>query len=184
MKNSIKKIISLFLFGMPFLFSAQIYIGQKCNISFFSRTPLEDIDATNTNTKPVFNSKNGMFVIKASQTDFNFKSGLMQTHYNENYVESEKYPSVTFSGKLNEVLDYTKNGKYDVTISGNLDLHGVSLFRTVTGKIEVRDEKIIMESKFDIKVADHKILIPTILYQKIAEIIHVNFSAELVLKKN
>ena len=125
-----------------------------------------------------------MFVIKAAQSDFNFKSGLMQTHYNENYVESEKYPSVTFSGKLNEVLDYTQNGKYNVTLSGNLDLHGVSLFRTIVGKIEVRDEKIIMESKFDIKVEDHKILIPKLLFQKIAEIIHVSFSAELVLKKN
>ena len=60
----------------------------------------------------------------------------------------------------------------------------MSLFRTISGKIEVRDEKIIMESKFDIKVEDHKILIPKLLFQKIAEIIHVSFSAELVLKKN
>ena len=184
MRNSSKKYIIFFLLSLPFIVSAQIYIGQKCSISFFSKTPMEDIDAINTNSKPVFNSKNGMFVIKAAQKDFNFKSGLMQTHYNENYVESEKYPSVTFSGKLNEVLDYTKNGKYNVTLSGNLDLHGVSLFRTIIGKIEVRDEKIIMESKFDIKVEDHKILIPKLLFKKIAEIIHVSFSAELVLKKN
>ena len=58
MRNSSKKYIIFFLLSLPFIVSAQIYIGQKCSISFFSKTPMEDIDAINTNSKPVFNSKN------------------------------------------------------------------------------------------------------------------------------
>lgn len=164
--------------------AAQLYVGEKSNISFFSETKLENIDATNTLAKPVFNSKNGAFAIKALQTDFVFKSSFMQEHYNENYMESEKFPYATFTGKVNEQIDYTKNGKYNVTVTGNLDMHGVSVPRTINGTIEVKDGGVlIMGSKFDVKVADHHIKVPSLYIEKIAEVIQVSFNAELHVKK-
>lgn len=171
------------LLGLVLDVQSQIYMGQKCIITFFSETKLENIDATNTVTKPVFNSKNGSFAIKAQQTSFVFKSAFMQEHYNENYIESEKFPFATFTGKVNEAIDYAVPGKYDVTITGNIDMHGVQVPRTIKGTIEVKDGIIIMDSKFDVKVADHKIKVPSLYVEKIAEIIQVSFNAELALVK-
>lgn len=164
---------------------SQICVGEKCKISFFSETKMENIDAINTVTKPVFNAKTGDFAIKASQTAFNFKSAFMQEHYNENYVESEKFPYATFKGKVNEAIDYSKNGTHNVTMVGTLDMHGVELPRTITGTIIVKDGVITMDSKFDVKVADHKIKVPSLYVEKIAEVIQVSFHTEMTpLKKS
>jgi hypothetical protein len=165
------------------ILQGQIYAGEKCKISFFSETKMENIDAVNSVSKPVLNTKNGAFAVKASQNAFIFKSAFMQEHYNENYVESEKYPFATFTGKINEAIDYTKNGTNNVTITGNLDMHGVSKPRTISGTVEIKDGVIIMYSKFEVKVADHEIKVPSLYIEKIAEVIQVTFNAELVLLK-
>lgn len=159
---------------------SQIYVGDKCKISFFSETKMENIDAINTITKPVFNSKTGDFVIKAQQTAFVFKSAFMQEHYNENYIESEKFPYAIFKGKVQEAIDYSKNDTYDVTMIGTLEVHGVELPRTITGTISIKDGSVIMDSKFNIKVADHKIKVPSLYVEKIAEIIQVTFHTDMI----
>lgn len=159
---------------------SQIYMGEKCKISFFSETKLENIDATNNVTKPVFNAKTGDFAVKAQQTAFVFKSAFMQEHYNENYVESEKYPYATFKGKVKENIDFTQNGTYSVTMVGTLDMHGVEVPRTITGTVVVNNGTITMDSKFDVKVADHKIKVPSLYVEKIAEVIQVTFHTEMV----
>lgn len=173
-----KILLSLSLVASVNAFS-QIYAGDKCRIAFFSETKLENIDAVNTVTKPVFNTKTGDFAIKALQTAFVFKSSFMQEHYNENYVESEKYPWVTFKGRIKENIDYTKDGMYNVTMVGTLDMHGVEMPRTITGTIVVNDGMVIMDSKFDVKVADHKIKVPSLYVEKIAEVIQVTFHTEM-----
>ena len=193
MENPIKKNLVKMRRGFLFAFiclcatytlQSQIYVGEKCKISFFSETKMENIDAVNSVSKPVLNTKNGAFAVKASQNAFIFKSAFMQEHYNENYIESEKYPYATFTGKINESIDYTKNGINTVTITGNLDMHGVTKPRTIGGTLEVRDEKIIMRSKFEVKVADHDIKVPSLYIEKIAEVILVNFDTELIPFKN
>ena len=104
----------------------------------------------------------------------------MQEHFNENYMESEKYPMGTFKGKIMEVIDYTKNGTYDVTAKGQLTLHGVTLPRDLKGKLTVENQKISLISSFEVKLVDYKIDIPKIVFAKIAEVISVktkyNFS--------
>jgi hypothetical protein len=182
------KSIQILFFCLCFLFflnsiHAQIYIGDKCTISFFSETKLENIDATNSITKPILSLKTGAFAIKASQNAFVFKSSFMQEHYNENYVESEKYPYATFTGKINEAIDDTKDQVNQVTITGTLNMHGVDQTRTIAGTIEVKAGKLILNSTFDVKVVDHKIKVPSLYIEKIAEVIKVTFSAELVKKQ-
>ncbi len=162
---------------------SQIYVGEKCKITFFSETKMENIDATNTVTKPVFNAKNGDFALKAQQTAFVFTSAFMQEHYNENYVESEKFPFATFAGKVNEAIDYSKNGTYPVTMTGKLNMHGVELPRTINGSITIKDGEITMDAKFDVKVADHKIKVPSLYIEKIAESVQVTFHTEMRLLK-
>lgn len=174
-----------FLFIAFFIINAkaQIYIGEKTKLSFFSSTSLENIDAVNSNTKPLFNIKTGAFAMKAQQTEFKFKSSFMQEHYNENYMESEKFPFATFIGKVNEVVDYSKDGTTQVTMTGKLSMHGVELPRTISGSVIVANGVITMDSKFDVVVADHKIKVPSLYVAKIAEIINVTFHTEMTPKK-
>ncbi len=180
-----KKIIfAISVLACSYKAQSQIYIGEKCKIAFFSETKMENIDAVNSVTKPVFNAKTGDFAIKASQNAFVFKSAFMQEHYNENYVESEKFPYATFKGKISETIDYSKNGTHNVTMVGTLDMHGVELPRTISGTVTVKDGTITMDSKFDVKVADHKIKVPSLYVEKIAEVIQVTFHTEMTpLKK-
>lgn len=166
-----------------FNIKAQLYIGEKSKLSFFSSTSLENIDAVNSSVKPLFNSKTGAFAIQARQTEFKFKSSFMQEHYNENYMESEKFPFAVFIGKVNEVIDYTKDGAYDVTMTGKLSMHGVELPRVIKGSISVKGEVITMDSKFNVVVADHNIKVPSLYVAKIAEVIEVTFHSEMLPKK-
>jgi hypothetical protein len=179
----IKKVLAICLLVNSITGFSQIYVGEKCKISFFSETALENIDAVNSVTKPVFTPKTGDFVIKAQQSAFVFKSAFMQEHYNENYIESEKFPYATFKGKIKETIDYKKDGTYNVTMAGTLDMHGVEQARTITGTITIKGESIVMDSKFDVKVADHKIKVPALYSEKIAEIIRVTFNTEMVVFK-
>ena len=178
-----KKITLICLVALGINANAQIYIGEKCSIKFFSETKMENIDAENKVTKPVFNAKDGNFAVQASQTGFMFKSAFMQEHYNENYVESEKFPYAKFTGKVSETIDYTKDGTHNVSIVGKLSMHGVELPRTITGTITIKGGVIIMESKFDIKVADYKIKVPSLYVEKIAENVQVTFHTEMTQMK-
>ena len=107
----------------------------------------------------------------------------MQEHYNENYVESEKFPYATFKGKIKETIDYTKDGTHNVTMEGALDMHGVELPRTITGTVTIKGGSIAMDAKFDVKVADHKIKVPSLYSEKIAESIKVSFNTEMIVFK-
>lgn len=179
-----KKVLVMCALALGFKGFSQIYVGEKCKISFFSETKMENIDATNSVTKPIFNAESGVFAVQAQQTAFTFKSAFMQEHYNENYVESEKFPYATFKGKVKETIDYKKDGTHNVTMEGTLDMHGVSLPRTITGTITVKSGVITMDSKFDVKVSDHKIKVPSLYVEKIAEVIQVTFHTEMTpLKK-
>lgn len=178
-----KKVLVAGFLGLSLSGFSQVYIGEKTKITFFSETKLENIDATNTVTKPVFSTSNGAFVVQVQQTAFVFKSAFMQEHYNENYMESEKYPYATFKGKVKETVDYTKDGTYNVTMEGTLDMHGVVLPRTITGTITIKGGTITMDSSFDVKVADHKIKVPSLYVEKIAENIKVTFHSEMAPKK-
>ena len=143
---------------------AQIYMAKTCEISFFSKTPIEDIDAVNKATKPLLNTTTGDVQIKIVMTAFVFPKPLMQEHFNENYLESEKYPNAVFKGKINEKVDYTKDGDKKVTVTGKLAMHGVEKDITIPGTLTVKGEEIKMSSAFKIKFDDYKVVIPS-LYQ-------------------
>lgn len=174
-----KNITLICLVALGINVNAQIFIGEKCSIKFFSETKMENIDAENKATKPVFNAKDGHFVVQIQQTAFVFKSAFMQEHYNENYVESEKYPYAKFDGQVAEKIDYTIDGTYNVSLVGKLSMHGVELPRTITGTLAIKGGIITMDSKFDIKVADYKIKVPSLYVEKIAEVIQVTFHTEM-----
>jgi polyisoprenoid-binding protein YceI len=163
--------------------SAQIYMGKKTKVDFFSATAMENISATDTVATTILNSKTGDVVAQIVVKGFHFPNALMEEHFNENYMESDKFPKATFVGKIQEKVDYTKDGVTNITMKGKLNVHGVEKERTFTGTITIKGGKATVDCKFDIKLADHNIKIPEAVGQKIAESVAVTFHTEMETKK-
>ncbi|KAA0990835.1 YceI family protein [Dyadobacter aurulentus] len=151
------------------------------NTKFSSETPLENINAENKKSQAILNTANGEMAIRMNMRDFVFPNKLMQEHFNENYIESDKYPTATFSGKIDNVPDFSKDGQYDVAAIGKFTVHGVTKERKLKGKLKVEGDKITITSNFEVPLTDHKIEIPQVVFVKIAQVIQVK--AEYVLRR-
>ena len=174
-----KKIITvsvLFLL-VSFGFCQDLYKATSGEISFFSETPVEDIYADNKKIKGVMSIKSNSLAFVVPIIQFRFKKPLMEEHFNENYMETDKgveYKTAIFKGKIIGDIDYTKDGEYNAIAKGTLKIHAVAQEREITGKVIVKDGKVILESEFDVKLKDHKIKIPKIVIKNIAETVKVN----------
>lgn len=169
--------------GLTIQVNAQIYSTSNGKIDFFSKTPVEDIEAHSNTAVVLLNTATGDVVFKVQNTSFNFPNKLMQEHFNEKYMESEKYPSSLFKGKINEKIDFTKDGSYDVTVTGTLTVHGVDQPRTIKGRVVVKGGTVQLISDFMVKNADHKVQIPELVVAKISEELSVHVDATLAPKK-
>jgi len=175
----ILSILSLCEIGM-----AQTWVAKNASIRFFSTTPVENIDAKTTTAVALLNTSTGLVAFKANIKSFVFPDKLMQEHFNENYMESDKIPGAEFSGTIQNLPDLTKDGTYSVNIKGKLTVHGVAMDRSIPATITVKEGKISATSKFMVKCVDHKIDIPKIVMTKIAEEIEVTVNAYFVPKVN
>ncbi len=162
-------------------FAQAKYFTRNGNISFFSSTPVEDIKADNFNATAVLDSKTGAFEFSVLMKSFNFKKALMQEHFNENYVESSKFPKSVFKGSIENIsdVDFSKDGEYPVTVSGEITLHGVTKQITTPGVLTVSGEKINSNAVFKLSPEDFDIEIPSVVRDKIANEIEVTVAAEL-----
>lgn len=167
-------------FGQAF---GQKYLTREGYIRFFSSTPMEDIEATTNQASSVLDAATGEIVFQVLMNSFTFEKALMQEHFNENYVESEKFPKAMFKGKVNglESIDLAKDGTHEVEISGEFTVHGVAKERTVKATLSVADGEILIESKFDVVPEDHDIEIPSVVRGNIAKNIEVTVKAKYQL---
>lgn len=164
---------------------AQIYMAKTCEISFFSPTPIENITAVNKTTKPMFNTATGDLQMKIGMTAFVFEKPLMQEHFNENYVESEKFPHAIFKGKVNEKIDYTEDGTYKVTVTGKMTIHGVEKEKTISGTLTVDMNKITISTTFKLDFTEFGVIIPSLYTGVIPPDTEVKLNAVLEpFKKN
>ncbi len=157
---------------------AQKYTAESGAVSFFSEAPLENIEAHNNEAKSIFDADNGNIVFSIPIKGFTFAKSLMQEHFNENYLESDKYPNATFEGKI--INFQKKSGEQKATAKGTMTIHGVSKEVEIAGTINMKEDKIVIDSKFPLKVADYEIEIPKIVFYNIAE--EVEVSAEFTYK--
>ena len=176
-------LIILFTFASYSLEAQKMRISSS-TISFFSDGLLEDIAAVNTASQAILNLADGAFVLRIPITSFEFPNQLMQEHFNENYLESEKFPTATFKGKLDRTFEMGKIANTTFEAQGELMIHGITQERTLV--IDISDEKkgIKVQGKFDVALEDHDIEIPSLLFQKIAEIIAVNIEIHLTEPKS
>ncbi len=176
MKKIILSIITIL--ALHNLAQAQdVYVSKNGVISFFSKTPIEDIDATANTAVSAINIKTNAIYFNVKINQFKFKKKLMQEHFNENYLESDKYPNAEFSGTLSTPIDINKNGTYTTDVSGKLTIHGVTKEYTTKATIIVKDKNFVGQAKFDVLLADHKIKIPSVVTKQIAEKINITITS-------
>jgi hypothetical protein len=157
-----------------------VYTCKAVKISIFSKAPLEDIDAVSSKGVSVYNAATGDLAFSLPIKSLIFQKSLMQEHFNENYMESDKFPAAVFKGKVQEKVDCTKDGTYPITVNGILEVHGVKQNRTLTGKIVVSGSTVTMNSTFNVLCKDHNIEIPKLVFEKIAESIQVQVTASYI----
>ncbi len=175
-----KQVILFFLIALTCCSSstAQRYFTKNGSISFFSKTSVEDIKADNNQVMAVINTQNGELQFSLLTKGFHFKKALMEEHFNSDYMESDKFPKSTFKGNITDIskVNFTKDGTYPVTVSGDLTLHGVTKKNTASGTIAIKSGKITGTSKFIVTVADYGISIPKIYRDNIAKTIEITVS--------
>ncbi len=159
------------------------YFTNTGHISFFSSTPVEDIEADNNLVSSVLNIQTGDIAFSLFIKDFKFDKKLMQEHFNENYLESDKYPKATFKGKIVNIesVNFGQDGVNEVEAEGELFIHNVAKKVKFKGTLELKTDNIKILSKFKIKLIDYNIQIPKIVFAKIAEEIEV--SVDMIYNK-
>jgi hypothetical protein len=172
-----KKGILLSLMSLFFVvsMSGQKYFTRDGKISFFSDTPLEKIEAHNSKATSVLDASNGNLEFAVLIKAFQFEKALMQEHFNENYMESSKFPKSSFKGKVTNIKDINlkKDGEYNATVKGQLTIHGVTKEVETTGKFVVAGGKISAKSTFNVAVADYNITIPAVVRDNIAKTVKI-----------
>jgi hypothetical protein len=150
--------------------SGQKFMTKNGYIGFYSHTAVEDIKADNNQVAGVIDTSTGDMVFQLLIKSFHFEKALMEEHFNENYMESDKFPKSTFKGKITDlsVVNFSKPGKYDVSVEGDLTMHNVTNKISVKGSIEVVQGGINATSKFNIVPEDYKITIPGVVRDNIA----------------
>jgi polyisoprenoid-binding protein YceI len=175
-----KRIVFLLSFCLAaFSIHAQSkYFTKSGFITLNASSSLEKIEAQNKKATCVIDAKTGAVEIALLLKAFEFEQALMQEHFNENYVESDKYPKSTYKGKIENMadVDFSKDGSYPVKLTGQLTIHGVTKETPAKGKIIVKNGKINATSEFIILLSDFNIDIPGVVKDKISKTTKISAS--------
>ena len=184
MPRIIKLLLLFVLIATPFIGSGQRFYQTKSGeVEFFSSAPLEDIEAVSNEGTAVWNIENGVISFKVAIRSFRFEKALMQEHFNENYMESEKYSEASFKGNVKGEIDLKSTQEQNVNIQGELTVHGVSRHRYISGTIKFTSDGkgLVLHANFKVKCIDHNIKIPKLLWNKIGEVIDVSLKSQFKL---
>ena len=172
-----KVVALLFLLGMSVTIIAQDKLITKTgHVWFYSHAALEDIEAHTRQAAAIVITAKGTIAVMIPIMSFEFKKTLMQEHFNENYMESAKYPKATFTGNINNLSEINpkKNGIYKTVAEGELTIHNVTRHIKAEGTVEVKDGKYNVKSKFNILLKDYNIAVESRFTKNIATVIEVN----------
>lgn len=174
-----------YIFSGILLLVCRILPGQNLpfqgKVSFVSEAPLELIKAESQKLQGVIDPATKSFAFSVTLKSFDgFNSALQKEHFHENYMESETYPTLHYTGKLLDEIPFQTDGVYECRSKGKFFIHGVSKEKIIKNKVTVKGNKIMVESQFNILLADYNIAIPKIVHKKIAEEIKVIVSAQAI----
>ncbi len=160
-------------------FSQGKFITKNAYISFYSSTPLEDILGESNEAVTILNGETGEIAFQALMTTFHFKRALMEEHFNENYMESTKFPKAKFNGKIEGFKkEMLTSPVAEVKVSGTLSLHGVDKQISVPAKLGIENGKLVGNTKFNVVPEDFGITIPSLVRDKIGKEMEITVKAE------
>jgi len=170
------RIFILAILTLSQVITAQKYISKNGHVWFYSHTPVEDIEAHNRQVVSILNAADGTLQFSMLIKSFEFKIALMQEHFNENYMESDKIPKASFTGELSSLsnIDFSKDGTYPAEVTGDLSIHGVTRSITAKGTLTVSGNSVSAKARFIVLPKDYDIKIPAIVENNIAKEIEVN----------
>lgn len=174
-----KKLLSsavLLLFICTSIMAQDKYFTKSGKIFFkCTKASIEKIEATNKSTTCVLDTKTGNMQFAVLMKGFEFERALMQEHFNENYVESEKFPRGEFKGQItnNSEVNYTKDGSYPLKVKGTLTMHGITKDVETTGILVVKQGKLSTNAVFNIQLSDYNISIPSVVSDKISNTVNI-----------
>lgn len=173
--------LALVLLATTLVQAQDKFFTKSGRIEFFSNAPMEDIEARNKNVTAVLDTKTGALQFSVLMKAFEFQKALMQEHFNENYVESHKYPKGEFRGTIvnNGDINYNKPGTYPATVKGELTIHGVTREVVTTGTITVDGSALNATSSFNIKLSDYNIKVPSVVKDKLSNNIKITVDTKL-----
>jgi hypothetical protein len=179
MRDPHRLMLLLFVFFFSFgIVNAQVYKVTSSKVKFKSEAPLEIIMAESTELNGLLDIKTKQFAFTVNNESFKgFNSQLQQTHFNDNYLETDKYPTISFSGKIIDEIDFTKSGSYVVRTKGMMNIKGVNREQLIKTVVDVKDGKIKVNAIFTVLLDDYNIRIPRIVSQKIAPEIQIDLNA-------
>ncbi|MCW3121691.1 MAG: polyisoprenoid-binding protein [Flavipsychrobacter sp.] len=165
---------------------AQKYMTRTGRISFnatAAKSP-EKIEAINNEVANIVDAKTGDIVFQVLIKSFKFERELMQEHFNENYMQSDKFPKSEFKGKIDNLSDvnFTKDGTYNAKVSGKLTIHGVTKDVNVPGTIAVKGNTVAVKAKFSVKLNDYNIDIPAMVADKVGKDATITLEGNLTQK--
>jgi len=165
-------------------FAQDKYFSKTGHVWFYSKTPVEVIEAHNNQVASVISTKTGSLAFEIINKSFKFERALMEEHFNENYIESGKFPKSTFSGKFTDfdVTNFSKEGSYKVNVEGDLNIHGVKKHIKTPGTIDIKGGKIYAKSKFIVKPEDYGIEIPGLVRDKIGK--NMDITVDIIYSPN
>jgi len=177
-----KNIITLSLIVLcSFTASADKYFTRTGKISFYSDATMEKIEAHNRAVGVLLNTETSKLKFSVLIKSFVFDKKLMQEHFNENYLESDKFPKSKFNGTVKglDKVNFKKDGKYPVRVSGKLSIHGITKPVSQSGFIIVKEGTPTLSSTFKVLLADYNIKIPSAVKSKIAKDVKISLEASL-----
>ena len=150
-------------------------LARNGSISFSSKAPLETIEANTQTALSVLDKKTGQLEFSVLIKSFGFEKALMQEHFNENYLESDKFPKSIFKGKIDDInkVEFDKDGKYMVAVTGQLSIHGETKSITAPATIIIQNGTPTANAEFNISLTDYKISIPSLAKDKISNSVKI-----------
>ena len=183
-----KNILCLFQSVLLMLWSVDlsaqsVYVSDSSQVSFFSETPIESISALNSASTAMVNMSDQTVKVQVPVAAFQFQNKLMQDHFNEGYLEPEKFPYATFRGKLSDSLDFSIDTVYAVQAIGMLNVHGINRVHTLLGNMVCKDSIVQLNSEFNLVLEDHNVKVPGVVFESIAKQVKVDVYFRLILYK-
>jgi hypothetical protein len=186
--NRLSRFSFLFLLAfLPALLPAQRYFTRNAKAYFdaTNKNSPERVEATSNSGTLVVDIASGRVEAAVLIKGFLFEKALMQEHFNENYLESSKFPKAAFKGKIDDLskLDLSKDGTYTVGLSGEMSVHGQTKALRTSATFTVKGKEISAKANFPIVLADYAIEIPSAVSDKLAKQAKVEISANLETMK-